>query len=60
MPIIDPNESTGPFVRVLVEDKDASTKLLAYDAKSYLTFGEIIDLCSKTSGQDAVLQSMSS
>jgi hypothetical protein len=60
MPIIDPKESTGPFVRALVEDEDAGTKLLAYDAKSYLTIGEIVDLCSKTSGQDAVLQSMSS
>jgi hypothetical protein len=58
--IIDPKEPTGPFVLPLVEDEDAGTKLLAYDAKSYLTIGEIVDLWSKTSGQDVVLQSMSS
>jgi NmrA-like family len=51
MPLINPEESTGPFVRALVEDEDAGTKLLAYD--SYLTIGETVDLWSKASGQDA-------
>ncbi|KAE9370115.1 NAD(P)-binding protein [Stipitochalara longipes BDJ] len=53
MPVIDPKESTGLFVRALVEDEDAGTKLLAYDTDSYLTIGEIVDLWSKASGQEA-------
>jgi hypothetical protein len=53
MPVIGPKESTGPFVRALVEDEDAGTKLLAYDTNSYLTIGEIVDLWFKASGKDA-------
>ncbi|TVY31890.1 NmrA-like family domain-containing protein [Lachnellula subtilissima] len=51
VPIIDPVNSTGPFVRALIEDEDAGTHLLAYD--SYLTAGEIVKLWSKTSGVEA-------
>ena len=52
VPIIDPKESTGPFVRALVDSEDAGTKLLAYDQDSYLTIGDSVDIWSKTSGQD--------
>ncbi|KAJ9149882.1 hscarg dehydrogenase protein [Pleurostoma richardsiae] len=52
MPIINPRESVGPFVRALVEDEPAGTKLLAYD--SYLTFTEMLDKWSKACGKDAV------
>jgi len=51
MPIIDPKESTGPFVRALVEDEKAGTKLLAYD--SILSMEEIATLWSKISGRKA-------
>ncbi|KUJ06517.1 NAD(P)-binding protein [Mollisia scopiformis] len=49
-PIIDPEHSTGPFVCALL-DEDVGTNLLAYD--SYLSFGEVQDLWSKASGEDA-------
>jgi NmrA-like family len=51
MPIIDQNNSTGPFVRALIEDEDAGTNFLAYD--SYLSIGEIADLWSRASGKEA-------
>lgn len=53
MPVIDPQQSTGRFVRALIEDEEAGTKLLAYDTDSYLPIGEIGDLWSKASGQEA-------
>jgi hypothetical protein len=40
MPIIDPVQSTGPFVRTLVEDESLGTKLSAYG--SYLNMTEIV------------------
>lgn len=40
MPIIDAAESTGLFVRALVEDEEAGKRLLAYD--SYLTIAEVV------------------
>ncbi len=40
MPVIDARESTGPFVRALVEDEEPGTKLLAYDQEA--TIGEIV------------------
>lgn len=49
-PIIDPKNSTGPFVRALIEDEDAGTKLFAYD--SYLTIGEIVDNWSSASEKE--------
>jgi len=51
LPIINPNSSTGPFVRALIEDEPAGTKLLAYD--SYLKIGDVVALWSKASGQEA-------
>jgi hypothetical protein len=53
MPIIDPKESTGPFVRALIEDEQPGMKLLAYDTNSYLTIQEICDIWSRASGRDA-------
>lgn len=53
MPIIDVKESTGLLVRALIEDEAPGTKLLAYDSNSYLTYGEICDIWSKTSGNEA-------
>ncbi|KAI7973641.1 hypothetical protein EIK77_004247 [Talaromyces pinophilus] len=53
MPIIDVKESTGLFVRALIEDEAPGTKLLAYDNNSYLTYGDICDIWSKASGNDA-------
>lgn len=52
MPIIDPRESVGPFVRALVEDEAPGVKLLAYD--SYLSMGEVVSKWSKASGKEAV------
>lgn len=51
MPMIDPRESTGPFVQALVESEEPGVKLLAYD--SLLTMGEILNLWSKVSGKPA-------
>ncbi|KIL86105.1 hypothetical protein FAVG1_10500 [Fusarium avenaceum] len=56
MPIIDTEGSTGSFVRALVEDEPAGTKLLAYDSE--LTMLEVIDVWSKVTGKEARFQSM--
>jgi hypothetical protein len=53
MPIIDPKESTGPFVRALIEDEQPGIKLLAYDTDSYLSMPEICDVWSRASGKEA-------
>ncbi|KAJ3528234.1 hypothetical protein NM208_g5202 [Fusarium decemcellulare] len=50
-PIINPETSTGPFVRALVEDEPAGTKLLAYDSR--ITIGEAVDVWSKVAGKKA-------
>jgi hypothetical protein len=55
MPIIDPKESTGPFVRALLENEQPGVKLLAYDADSYLTTQEFVDVWSSATGKDATL-----
>ena len=55
MPIIDPKESTGPFVRALIEHEQPGTKLLAYDTDSYLTMQEIVEVWSRASGKEASL-----
>lgn len=52
MPIINAKESTGLFVRALIEDEAPGTKLLAYDNNSYLAYGEICDIWSRASGQE--------
>ncbi|KAG9229578.1 hypothetical protein BJ875DRAFT_474467, partial [Amylocarpus encephaloides] len=51
MPIVDPKASTGPFVKALVEDKNAGVKLLAYD--DFLSVGEFVDMWSKANGKEA-------
>ena len=51
MPVIDPKNSTGYFVRALIEDEKASTSLLAYD--SYPSFGDVVEQWSKASRKDA-------
>ncbi|KAF9767046.1 hypothetical protein IL306_000448 [Fusarium sp. DS 682] len=56
LPIIDIEGSAGSFVRPLVEDEPAGTKLLAYD--SDLSIIEIMDTWSRVTGQKAVLQSV--
>ncbi|KAJ5719891.1 hypothetical protein N7493_006769 [Penicillium malachiteum] len=56
LPVIDTVRSTGPFVRALIEDEEAGTKLLAYD--EYLPFEEIISIWSKVTGREAVFVQM--
>lgn len=51
MPIIDANESTGPFVRELIEREDAGTNLLAYD--TYLNMEELVVMWSEVTGKNA-------
>ncbi|KAL4898337.1 hypothetical protein BDV59DRAFT_3214 [Aspergillus ambiguus] len=52
LPIIATTESTGPFVKGLV-DEAPRTRLLAYD--SYLSMREVVDLWSKVTGVKADL-----
>jgi hypothetical protein len=56
MPIIDTEGSTGSFVRALIEDEPAGTKLLAYDSE--LTMLEAIDIWSIVTGKEARFQQM--
>ncbi|KAF5662916.1 hypothetical protein FCIRC_11353 [Fusarium circinatum] len=56
LPIIDIEGSAGSFVRALVEDEPAGTKLLAYD--SDLNIMEIIETWSRVTGKKAIFQSM--
>ncbi|KAI1857011.1 hypothetical protein JX265_009791 [Neoarthrinium moseri] len=51
-PVINAAESTGPFVRCLIEDEDPKTRLLAYDAR--LTVGEALDQWSGVTGKSYV------
>ncbi|KAI3318430.1 NAD(P)-binding protein [Xylariaceae sp. AK1471] len=55
-PITDEDNSTGVFVRALVEDEAPGTKLLAYD--SYLTVDEAIEVWSRVTGKPAKLVSL--
>ena len=52
IPMIDAAESTGPFVRSLIEDEGPGKKLLAYD--SYLKVEDVVAEWSKASGKEAV------
>ncbi|CAJ2512594.1 Uu.00g007130.m01.CDS01 [Anthostomella pinea] len=52
-PIIDTAESTGIFVKALVEGEQPNTKLLAYD--SYLSVEQIIQAWSNVTGKQAKL-----
>ena len=42
LPIVDTTESTGAFVRALVENEDAEKGLLAYG--SCLSVGEVVEI----------------
>ncbi|KAH8658086.1 hypothetical protein BX600DRAFT_500093 [Xylariales sp. PMI_506] len=53
MPLVDPSEATGPFVRALVEDEGPGTRLLAYNSDSYLAIKEIFNLWSKRTGKES-------
>ncbi|KAJ5497012.1 hypothetical protein N7463_008999 [Penicillium fimorum] len=50
MPIIDTVRSTGPFVRALVEDEAAETKLLAYD--DYISIEELMKVWTRVLGKE--------
>ena len=53
MPIVDPQASTGVFVRALVEDEEAGRRLLAYDTDSYLSIGEVVEMWQRVVGREA-------
>lgn len=50
VPTIDPTTGTGPFVRCLVEDEPAGTKLLAFDSNQ--TFEEIVGVFRRVNRLD--------
>ena len=52
LPTIDPQNSTGPFVRELIQTEGPGTKLLAYD--SNLTVAEIVETWSQATGKKGV------
>ena len=52
-PIVDATESTGAFVRALVENEDAGKRLLAYD--SYLSVREVVEMWSRAMGKETGL-----
>ncbi|OBT66989.1 hypothetical protein VE03_04181 [Pseudogymnoascus sp. 23342-1-I1] len=52
MPIINPKESTGPYVRALIENEQPGIKLLAHDTDSFLTVQEIGDVWARASGKE--------
>ncbi|KAM0438220.1 hypothetical protein ACHAQK_006955 [Fusarium lateritium] len=56
LPVIDTEGSTGSFVRALIEDEPAGTKLLAYDSE--LTMPKAIEAWSKVTGKKARFQPM--
>ncbi|KAM0198435.1 hypothetical protein ACHAPI_003958 [Fusarium lateritium] len=56
LPVIDTEGSTGSFVRALIEDEPAGTKLLAYDSE--LTMPEAIEAWTKVTGKKALFQPM--
>jgi hypothetical protein len=57
MPIINTAQSTGPFVRALVEDEEPGTKLLAYD--DCLSLRDVTNVWSASLGKQVKLISMS-
>ncbi|KAJ5133795.1 uncharacterized protein N7443_004580 [Penicillium atrosanguineum] len=50
IPVIDTQGSTGHFVRALIEDEPAGTRLLAYD--SYISMEEIVEVWKKVTGHN--------
>jgi hypothetical protein len=57
MPIIDTANSTGHFVRALVEDEAPGMKLLAYD--DYLSIEQMMDVWTRVTGKTAKMFQMS-
>ncbi|KAK1148874.1 hypothetical protein N8T08_008759 [Aspergillus melleus] len=57
IPIINPSESTGPFVRALVENERPGVKLLAYDTS--LTVEAIVKAWNHATGRPAELVEVS-
>ncbi|CAK7232460.1 hypothetical protein SEUCBS140593_008267 [Sporothrix eucalyptigena] len=51
IPTINPDTGVGPFVRCLVEDEPAGTKLLAYDSNQ--TISEAVDIFKRVTGHEA-------
>ncbi|CAK7210797.1 hypothetical protein SBRCBS47491_000900 [Sporothrix bragantina] len=51
VPTIDPETGMGPFVRCLVEDEPAGTKLLAYDSNQ--TIAEAVEVFKRVTGKNA-------
>ena len=51
LPIIDVAESTGVFVKALIEDEEPRKSLMAYDRDSYLTFPEIAEIWTRVTGE---------
>ncbi|KAI0449498.1 hypothetical protein F5B21DRAFT_494158 [Xylaria acuta] len=56
MPITNETQSTGVYVRALVEDEAPGTKLLAYD--SYLTIDQAVETWSRVTGKPVKLISV--
>lgn len=54
IPIVDPIEATGPFVRALIEDEAPGMKLLAYNESSYLDFGSLLDIWTRVTGKKII------
>jgi NAD(P)-dependent dehydrogenase (short-subunit alcohol dehydrogenase family) len=55
LPIIDPKQSTGPFVQALIENEKPGTRLLAYDSDSYMSMEQIVQLFTRVTGKEAIL-----
>jgi NAD(P)-dependent dehydrogenase (short-subunit alcohol dehydrogenase family) len=51
VPIVDPTEATGPFVRALVEDEAPGTRLLAYNTSSHLSIADVVDIWASVTGR---------
>ena len=47
LPIVDAAESTGGFVRALIEDEEPRKSLMAYDHDSYLTIPELAEMWTR-------------
>ncbi|RDW85149.1 hypothetical protein BP6252_02739 [Coleophoma cylindrospora] len=56
LPIVDARESTGPFVKALIETEPAGTKFLAYDSNP--TIEEIVGIWSRASGKEAICKQL--
>ncbi|KAL4928955.1 uncharacterized protein BDV17DRAFT_298414 [Aspergillus undulatus] len=59
MPIIDTGASTGGFVRELAISEPAGTKLLAHDRDSFVSMDEVVQIWTRVTGGEAVLETVS-